>query len=829
MKCVAPLETKAVIPLGGQTDRREGCSLGKAERIPDFVEAVNQRVIETCVHCKKTWHVLAVVRFVYSHFGLTVDEKSNDSLVSEFGLLHRLAEKKLLMSYLKFKCAASFAWYLQDEMPALSAELMTEGVRSTPYWAGGRYYSFTVAERSRNNTQLFYSLLMMKKGFPRPDEEEVKAAEIAACATMTTPASPSLRRDIAIDVVGERASRIIKKVFRRVDWDSELPSWWSMSGHYDAKSSEGGALQVLRDLGFAPDPREFDLTRWYDGWSEEAIEDEDHPQYALCSHAQAELRRVQKNLVQAGLEEVSRCKPVGLPEPLKIRIVTVGPVCRYAACGVIQKRIWQQLKSDKRFAIGAPISGEGLHSVLGRLQNGAKWLSGDYKAATDNLAIELSEHIANQIATAMDMPWEYRRLFVDALVAHEYEMPDGTFRPQARGQLMGSPVSFPVLCIANAALIEEVLDNDVTYMVNGDDCVFQCTDAQRLAWVELATLIGLQPSVGKTYHHGKYLVMNSTLFIDDGVGVFTELPYLNLGLLIGMKRSGGDKSKDVVASRKNGWTVDMGVGGRARAYVKGWGDRASAMLSTFIHANREWLDQNGSQSWFVPEEWGGAGLPETGHELHRPSLQDMQAVIRSDTARVPKPKAVLDLCSPFYTAVQRRLIDRYGGVWERNSKFVAGSYQWVAMKETSVPRQTRWEAVRDSRRASQRVRNYWAGAFKAGGDASKIVRDWFDGQEFDTEGATLEGMTRQYYDRLLAVGPMSEVPAMALRSEFLDRYSGADGGCLGFSCGYDANRVRNRGGGQGLLPALQGMVQAWSVFNWESEGAWHVLPGTKLD
>jgi hypothetical protein len=235
-----------------------------------------------------------------------------------------------------------------------------------------------------------------------------------------------------------------------------------------------------------------------------------------------------------------------------------------------------------------------------------------------------------------------------------------------------------------------------------------------------------------------------------------------------MKRSGSDKSKDVRASVKNGWTVDMGVGGRARSYVKGWGDRASAMLSTFIHANREWLDQNGSQSWFVPEEWGGAGLPETGHKLHHPSLQDMQAVIGGDTKRVPKPKAVLDLSSPFYNSVQKQLIERYGSTSERNGKFVAGAYQWYAMKSTPITRQTRWEAVRTSKSASRAVREYWAKAYKASGGACETVRDWFDGQEWDTEGASLEGMVRQYYDRLLVVGPMVETPRISIRSEFLD-------------------------------------------------------------
>jgi len=318
-----------------------------------------------------------------------------------------------------------------------------------------------------------------------------------------------------------------------------------MSGHYDAPSVRGGALEALRRAGWSPSPVCFQLQRAVTGWggSEDCIEDEECPQQVLTDLAQAELRFVQRNLVAAVLEEPSRCKPIGLSEPQKVRIVTTGPVTRYAALGVVQRNLWKQLKRWSHFAIGAPVTGKSLFAFFGGLPEGKKWLSGDYKAATDNIATELSEHCANQIADATEMPLEYRQLFVDALVNHEYDMGDDSFRPQRRGQLMGSPVSFPVLCLINMALIwaaiapgEERLEN-VRAMVNGDDCVFPATAGERAAWADLAGLVGLEPSVGKTYFSSDYLVMNSTMFsnkFDEEQG-FPEIPFLNLGLLIGMK------------------------------------------------------------------------------------------------------------------------------------------------------------------------------------------------------------------------------------------------------------------------------------------------------
>jgi len=143
----------------------------------------------------------------------------------------------------------------------------------------------------------------------------------------------------------------------------------------------------------------------------------------------------------------------------------------------------------------------------------------------------------------------------------------GLLLPQKEGQLMGSIISFPFLCIANAALCRWAMEisNNKTYRisdsdlygdplarlrVNGDDCVF-CGDENniRYCWEEIGNFLGLSSSVGKTYFSKEFCVINSVLFdfkrydpesylrFSDSIGYFLERPYINLGLLFGQPKT----------------------------------------------------------------------------------------------------------------------------------------------------------------------------------------------------------------------------------------------------------------------------------------------------
>ncbi len=163
-------------------------------------------------------------------------------------------------------------------------------------------------------------------------------------------------------------------------------------------------------------------------------------------------------------------------EPLKARIITKGESLPYFAVMPLQKDAWRTLVEKEEFSlIGEPLSEQhliaidqgtrqlldavGLHDIQFTL-----WVSGDYSAATDGLSLAISQLVmeeylkARGIAPGEDL-WE---LATKVLGAHiiEYGRDDPSLSEEEReklpasflmqnGQLMGSPLSFPILCAIN--------------------------------------------------------------------------------------------------------------------------------------------------------------------------------------------------------------------------------------------------------------------------------------------------------------------------------------------------------------------------------------------
>jgi hypothetical protein len=356
-----------------------------------------------------------------------------------------------------------------------------------------------------------------------------------------------------------------------------------VSSHFNEENMGGrkydGALGHLRRNHYLPRFDDVEIRHP----DECILPDDQAHRWVLSSDASDELIRRQWDLVAAAIREKPVCAPQALPEPLKVRIVTAGPPETYSALRVVQKVMFEGMFRDERFLRG-DISGDRILNILGRLLNGNKWLSGDYKAATDNLVAELSARIVDRIAQRTEMPDIYQRLLLRALTGHFYTY-DMAFDPkysiwaplrrQLRGQLMGSPVSFPVLCIANFALIwASVFPGsdfcDVPCIVNGDDCLFQCDESQRQSWAGYADAVGLTPSVGKTYFSDRFMVINSELYTVETVMTrkgesYTYVPYVNMGLLMGLKRSG---EREILCEVMDFYLIIIGV--CCCVLVKGW-------------------------------------------------------------------------------------------------------------------------------------------------------------------------------------------------------------------------------------------------------------------
>jgi hypothetical protein len=312
-------------------------------------------------------------------------------------------------------------------------------------------------------------------------------------------------------------------------------------------------------------------------------------------------------------------KMIALSEALKVRVITKGNPYRTFLLQPVQKFLWNTLKKHACMTlIGETVTPEIVQKALGRRMGiGMGVLSGDYSDATNKLASWASEIVARRIIRNTRMDETTANLFVSALTEHDVEDPErkGHFAEQKWGQLMGSVVSFPILCIINAAVCRWTLEidrgktlllRDCPLLINGDDCVFKCSERGLRAWKRIASFFGLEPSIGKFFYTREFAQINSMNFyyhyVDEGL-CYTETAYINMGLFMGLSRS-----------QEEGEDVDIkGVGLNCRCrelIAKCPSSLRTTVMDKFLKLHKPILmERFGSIPWFTPEAFGGLGLP----------------------------------------------------------------------------------------------------------------------------------------------------------------------------------------------------------------------------
>jgi hypothetical protein len=159
------------------------------------------------------------------------------------------------------------------------------------------------------------------------------------------------------------------------------------------------------------------------------------------------------------------------------------------------------------------------------------FLSGDFTAATDTLSSDVSRAIALAIAIFYELDDPELSDLVSLLTEHAILVPGtGTknkkpeYRSQTVGQLMGSFASFPVLCLANAAVLAIARtraagrNSDQDYVhagatlraaANGDDLAASVTWTEYQSWGRTCDEVGWRFSPAKNYVSSR---MSDSLF-----------------------------------------------------------------------------------------------------------------------------------------------------------------------------------------------------------------------------------------------------------------------------------------------------------------------------
>lgn len=204
----------------------------------------------------------------------------------------------------------------------------------------------------------------------------------------------------------------------------------------------------------------------------------------------------------------------------KPRVVTLYSEGNVSVLTPLHHSLYSFLKGRNWLLVGSPTS-----ERLRYLQSGCKgttWLSFDYESATDNIKtvyvqraveilIEKAEGLSEDEERCLRIMSSLRLDGVDA----------------ASGQPMGSPMSFPLLCLINKtvvdlALSDLLLEGKISFkewtshrcLINGDDLLTRSTSSGDLASAieRCGKDVGLIVNRSKTMNHPEYAEINSTVF-----------------------------------------------------------------------------------------------------------------------------------------------------------------------------------------------------------------------------------------------------------------------------------------------------------------------------
>jgi hypothetical protein len=331
--------------------------------------------------------------------------------------------------------------------------------------------------------------------------------------------------------------------------------------------------------------------------------------------------------------ETPMCAPSAVLEACKVRVITKGPPLLQYFGKYAQSWLWKCVKSHPTFKlIGKPCEVSDIDQFWGRVPFGSSILSGDYKSATDFLCKWASDACWSAICDVGAVPpcleqWGYDILTEHKLDYTEYLGDDVGIVDQKNGQLMGSVISFPILCLVNACVNRTVMERvygrsftlvETGMLINGDDCLLHLPSNQECyqLWQDMTASVGLKMSLGKNYFSEEFCVINSRMFVPNppswvqSYGWCRKVPFVNPGHLQGVGR----------------------VQGTAEASEFGFIQRQHALIEECRPEHVDfltgcWTDLNRSklislstpgQSWYVPQLYGGLGvLPDSRFRFDR--------------------------------------------------------------------------------------------------------------------------------------------------------------------------------------------------------------------
>lgn len=474
--------------------------------------------------------------------------------------LNTASDERIWVKRVKNFSARPLALYLKNELPPDSDQVFR------PKGSFRKWFRNRINAYNDRNTHLWYSWFQGKRCCLPSSEDFIKETYKEHLESLT---APDPGDDFAIDAafanpVFERLLEELRDGLDRYMETEESGYQATQSACFEGTRSHGGQFHYLKVLGGLRNHPPQSIFEYWD----------------LIPHT-SELSWIQyvchpyggKNLIQvrqpsgfedwqdlnSAIKEIDwscplSCEIKGVIEPLKVRVISKGEALPYFSQRKLQRALHDQMRKISCFRlIGRPFSPTDLMDLKKNSRPGDHWFSVDYSAATDGLSWKFSSMILRKLL--QNRPETELLSALRVLGPHELHYPqwdekknrftkrawEGT---QVNGQLMGSILSFPILCLANLATYlltmsgdhyEMGLDYDQVLegvLVNGDDMVYPARPELWDRHIKVSHDLGLKMSVGKAYRHPYYANINSTsiTYRLDRECTPREIPYLNVGL-----------------------------------------------------------------------------------------------------------------------------------------------------------------------------------------------------------------------------------------------------------------------------------------------------------
>jgi len=601
------------------------------------------------------------------------DRKFN--LQQNFSLLFELLKYKyeLVIKILKYHTACPMAAYMARTEPKDFPEILKTRLPKTPsgfighylIWKGpvGRYLSTRIcANKSRVARNTCWNLLQgTKRGAAPVDKSFLYESLVDHVISLTTPPKFDAGEGFTApnpvtERFGELVNRILKKesILKYKDYNPSSSSAFENSRMKGGQYQHVIGLLQLQWTGVSLLKKgAYDMSYMYDITS-------------LQSKMKSKLFELESTSL-LGLTGI-----IPLSEPLKVRTISKGQglamyyskhLQKHLKCYVDRFPCMKLTHATLDIESKLPekdFTDLDFQAMLDREKrlglDFSFFVSGDYSSATDKLnpaaTKMIFERLLNRFGVSDDDKKVFRSILYEQFLVYPKEYsgqlkkdvrtkdlqidrgddlivtldntrvsgqsftgPDptrGLFTVRQRnGQLMGSILSFPVLCLANMICYQFTLEQylghkvspyDLPAFFNGDDALFRANDRFYALWLENIKFVGFELSIGKNYVHPKYFTINSQLFVFDAeTERFKNEKFLNNGLLMGQSKGGNSQDESPVWV--NYKTVVAGASNKVNAHNR------------FLYYNRNSLFAatsnsrgTGEYNYFFPRELGGLGM-----------------------------------------------------------------------------------------------------------------------------------------------------------------------------------------------------------------------------